>query len=393
MTRKTKKKKPPALRPLSAEEQTAVDGLLKGIETLPQEEAVEVLRSPRAATAFIERLPLHSPSILPLLFSLNKRFPEKEVQKALRKVLFKLKQMGSPVPDFGHEEERGVLSKPLLKEASFARIGPVDGSGTRPIFFALPQAPAGFDVGLGVVGDELGILHFLAGRYSKKRMRDLENHLREETEGTPMVETSLSHVATILEEAYQETKEKGKVPPEYLTIRPVLLERAPLLHHPVIYDHLSEEETHPAALTDSQLEKLFGHPLMGSWLIEPSEVKDLAESILKVRESPIFLSEAQKRDRIRILEEEWIDEIYPAQRRGKLRRRLEEIAYIFLKQEDPEYARLALRAGKSLMEESPSRRNPVLLLLLERSLSLFMEADPAASKGGGREAPPSILLP
>ena len=82
----------------------------------------------------------------------------------------------------------------------------------------------GVDVGVGLVSDEQGILQFFFGNFSKKRAREIEDSMKAET--GLLVETSLSHAATILEDAYGlHGKEPSQAAAEYLELGENLLAR------------------------------------------------------------------------------------------------------------------------------------------------------------------------
>lgn len=395
MPKKQKKKKPPRQHSrTSPEEDALVEALLADYKDLPPEQTAERAAKPSVAAALIERLPLEAPETPPLLVALSRAFPEKNVQKAIRRTLFKLKQRGGDLPDIPTNASAAPVSRPAGQEEPLSYVGPVDGSGSRPVFVALPQAPKGFFVGIGIVGDEEGIIHFHAGPYSKKRMKELESQIMEETGGAAMIPTSLSHAAAVLEQGYQRSKEKAaRVPPDYLSLRPLLQEKAPPLERAAVYDLMTEDEIPAGPLTSSQTEKLFDHELMQSWVVDPDRAKPLIEEMMRVQESPIFLTEAQKLDRIRDLQEKWIEENYPPPQRLRLRQRLEEMAFIFYKREERDYSVLALKAAQSLHEDASLKTDEILLYLLQRSLRWFMGRPPEEAEDRPKSPSSPILAP
>jgi hypothetical protein len=253
-------------------------------------------------------------------------------------------------------------------------LGPIDGTGSRGVFIALPQIPTGVDLGLGLVNDDQGIIQFVFDRYSKKRMREVKELFSKGF--SHMVEVSLSHAATILERAYaqnepgQEESFSG-----YLQLRPWILENVVLLDHGVIYDFIPQESVASEVLTPSAIDKLLGHQLMQSWIIDLEEMKPVLEEIVEAEGSPILVSEEQRADRIDDIKKKGIDKIYPVSKRPLMKSRLEETAYIFYKLEEEEYARLSLSAAQSIDENnSIPGINPFLRAMVERSLKLYLEA-------------------
>ena len=375
--KKPKKKKPSASLQLTPEEEALVHAQLTHFKAFTPIAIAEKIQKPVVAEALVESLPSDDPAVVAVLKSLYQKFEQKDVRKAIKKATFKLRQKGISVADF-EEDGRGILSPKGFAEEGDAKayLGSIDTNGSRAVFLAVPRIPKGFDVGIGVISDELGMIQFHYGIYSKKRMKDLKTRFREEIGISAMVEVSLSHVATVLEKAYGVNRDaSGKTPPDYLSLRPWILENVELLERPVIYEHLNEPEGPEDLITDSQIDKLFGHELMAGWFIEPEGLKSLAEQILQVENSPILLSETQKGARIDSLKDDFLKEHYPASRREILRNRLEEMAYVFFKRDEAEYARLSLAGSLTLKE--PDRflqTNPILSFLLERSLGYFLEA-------------------
>jgi hypothetical protein len=135
---------------------------------------------------------------------------------------------------------------------------------------------------------------------------------------------------------------------------------------------------------------------MHSWIVEAEKLKSLAEEISKADKSPILVSDSQKTDRVEEVKQAEIDELYPDAKRVTLRRRLEEMAYVFYRLEEEEFARLALSAAVSLeKKETIFGANPFLKALVERSLMYFEQMvsqgeEPAKEE---EEDPPRIILP
>ena len=113
---------------------------------------------------------------------------------------------------------------------------------------------------------------------------------------------------------------------------------------------------------------------MASWAVAPERLGLLMEEIKRAEESPIFISEAQRRERISSIKEEGIAKIFRGKDREVLRNRLQETAYLFFKIGEETLARLCLASSLSLDEkDSPLRVNPFLSALVDRSLAQLRE--------------------
>ncbi len=397
MRRKTKTRKKPTSPPLLNQEQEAlISTLLKEIDSTDPAEILARIPDSRCAQVLIDRLPLNDESTIPMLLTLRVGFKDKGVVKAIKRALFKLKRRGVSTEEFHTEEgDSSTILKPSQKDPPRCYVGTVDGAGLRTVVIIVHRGGKGLDVGLGVVSDQQGIQEFFYRNLSKRSAKEMEENFSREA--GPLVETSLSHAATILEESYQRHLTlKSDVPADYLELRPWLLENAPVLARPVIYDCIPETSISDTILTDSQLMELFDHELMEFWLIELEALRPFMEDMFKVRESPIVLTEAQKSYRIREIKEKCMGEIFSPERRKLLKHRLEEMGYVFFKLGQEETAGVALAAAHAADQESTIlKANPVIETLLERSLTFYTKAmeerDTEQSRERGESSP--IILP
>ena len=369
-------------------EKTLVTSLLEDFKNADPAEIVARIPHSHLAGIFLERLPLDNEFPVPLLIALDEAFNDKKVHKLVKRILFRLKQKGIPVDEsFPQRASHDAILTRTQKEDPVAHIGPIAGTiGSRAVLIVLQSAVKGYQAGIGLVSETEGILQFLYGPFSKKRLKEIKGSLSQEA--GPLVETSLSHAATILEIAYRRHMElHSDAPSQYPELRPRLLENATILDRPIIYDFVPEIPG-DGTLSDSQLGKLFAHNLMGSWLIDFEDLKPFMEDILKVEGSLIVLSDAQKADQVRQIKDKSIEQLFPGPRRALLKHNLEEMAYFFFKLDQDEYSRMALTAARNLDEEDTIlRKNMVIEFLLERSMQYYMDL---AGKEGAED---DILVP
>lgn len=381
--------------PLSREENALVDSLLDGIKDLPPETITKKLTNPRLASALVEKLPIND-VVVPLLGALQQAFREKGVQKAIRKAIFKLKQRGISISEI----ESKADSSPLVlregqKDEPFAYLSSIDGSGCRLAFLALPRAPIGFDVGMGMVCYETGVVDFQFAALSKKRTKEIKDRFHKSSGPLPVISVSVSHAAAVLEEAYNISIEgAAEVPSTFLSFRSSLPKDVSPLERPAIYSHITHEEIHGEVLGKSEIEKLFGHDLLKDWSLPPQEMRPMVEEFVEAEESPLELMEYQKMERTRESKAKWLEKFYPQSRREKLARRFEEMAYVFWAKSEPDYARLSLKACQNLREEGDFPDiNPVLDFLIEHTVDILVEAGEAE---GETEEPedesPSLII-
>jgi len=398
MRRNKKPKKKKTNHPsLIKSEETLVTSLLEDFKNVDPAEIVARIPHSHLAGIFLERLLLDNELPVPLLLALDEAFKDKKLHKLVKRILFRLRQKGVPVDaSFPQRTRHDTILTRTQKEEPVAYIGPIAGTmGNRAVLIVLQSGVKGYQAGIGLVSEAEGILQFLYGPFSKKRIKEIKGSLSQEA--GPLVETSLPHAATILEIAYRRHVEvHSDSSSQYPELRPWLLENVTVLVRPIIYDFVSEIPG-DGTLSDSQLGKLFDHNLMDSWLIDFEGLKPFMEDILKVEGSLIVLSDAQKADHVRQIKDKSIKELFPGPKRTLLKHNLEEMAYFFFKLDQDEYSRMALTAAQNLDEEDTIlRKNMVVEFLLELSMQYYM--DLAAKEGAEDENlepddSPRIILP
>ena len=397
----TKRKKGRTTPSLPPEQSARLKDLLARPDLLDPSDIREAFAEPGMARALVDGLPAGDPELVPLLVSIREAFPEKEVQKAIRRTAFRFQQQGVTVPA-AVETGGSILRKAPQQGEPFAILSPLDDMSAQGVLLALPREPMGYELGVGVASDEAGLLQFAGGTFSKKKALGARDEFREES---PLnVEASIGHAVSILERAYRaEPNAPGTA--HYLRIRPWLLDRVSLPEAPAAYELIDEEELSGRPFTESMAARLFEHDFLTAWFLKPETTTPLIEEIRKAEESPIVLSGDRQEGRIEEIKQEWIREYFDEARRSLFRQRLEETAFVLHRVGDEEEARIALLAARSLEEEdSRFHTNPFLRLLVERSLSLFQEEPgmvgdlpvpgPETVSSGDEEDPsPGIIIP
>ncbi len=380
MQRHKQSKKKPAthVQTLTPDQKERVEKVLSEAPHADPSEWADRIADPVVAALILEGLPISEGFSVPLVQAVAARFQHKPVQKAIRRMVFRMRQKGIDPLGIELKTVDQPLLKPTEKEQARAFMGPIDAQGTRPVFMAIPLAPQGFEVGIGVVSDEEGILHFLSGAYSKKNMTEMRRRFLESAEDAVFAEVTPPHAARILEKAYSAGRENPNEGAEaYVAFRTLLLSQVSPLDHPAINDHRSEIESEGMGprLTRSQIEKLLDHPLLITWTIDPDHLKPLLEEIAQLQESPLVLSTTQQTDRVRGLERHWAETHFADSRKALFQERFEEMAYLFLKRQETEYARLSLMAAEDIAHGAEASMDETVLdFLLERSLKGLLKA-------------------
>jgi hypothetical protein len=393
MHKKKSAQKTPSSSELSADDNALLDSMIESVETMDKDAIPSRQLSPQLAAALVERLPLDSSRTPELLECIAKIYQQKEVKKAVKRTLFKLKQRGFAIPDVNLEDPPAFRLRTAQQDEPGAYVGPIDGTGSRPVLIAIPQLPQGIGLGVGVVNDERGILEYVFGRYSKKQAKEVQTRFFEKLPF--MVETSLSHATALLEEAHVLRSEKGEASGDYNQIREWLLGHVqrPGNSNSPVYEILPYESISREVLTDSQIQKLLAHPLLAGWIAQPDKLKSVADEVARAEKSPILLSGIQKGERINQVKEDSIRQLYDGKQRNLMKRRLEEMAYLFGKSGEENLARICLRCALSFLErDSLLKVNAFLKALMEKSLLLYFSGTGFSEASVRESAPPSRIL-
>jgi len=390
-----KKKKRQAPTPLSADEERLLDSLLENLDKINPDNIKEHIKGPDVARSLLERLPPDDPASVNLILTLREAFPEREVQKAVKRTAFRFGQKGISIPDKEEVKGPSLTFKNYESAGPSAYVSPIDWTGSRGVLILIPQTTKGMDVGLGTVNSEEGITDFIYGNYSKKSSRELKEIFFRQA--GMEIETSLSHAATILERSFRKNEIKaGEPAADYLNFRPWILKNITLLESPVIYDFINPDSMTDEALTEERIKRLLDQELMRSWVIGPEKLEPVLKEISETKDSLIIISEAQQADRIKEIKEKALRDLYPGSKRVLVKEELEEMAYIFFRLDQEEYARLCLASASSMDEEdSTLRTNLFLKVLLDRSVALYLDImeKKDLGKGTGEDSSPNIILP
>ena len=96
--KKEKKKKTPDTSSLSPEEKVHLKTLLENFQDIDPTKIEEQIQSPEVAYALVKKLPSEHPKTVTILSAIREIFDQKNVQKEIKRALFRLKRKGVHVP-------------------------------------------------------------------------------------------------------------------------------------------------------------------------------------------------------------------------------------------------------------------------------------------------------
>ncbi|MBI3454645.1 MAG: hypothetical protein HY002_02495 [Candidatus Rokubacteria bacterium] len=324
-----------------------------------------------AAAAALATLP--SPEAAAALAAAEAHAPTKAVRTAVRRALYRLRQVGitpSPAPGSPRAPR---YARPARPEPRQAWVSAIDGTGSRGVWLVL-EGPFGERTLLSaLLNDVAGVLDFAGGPTAKKRLDERLRRLRAESP-LPWVEVSTAWALSLLVEASDRLSATGApVPAELARWRALFPEPEPTAVPPIYARVAAPEVAADPSLLDRSAE-LLGLPELAGWFLDPPAVHAEALELLQAKESRLVVSDQVKEERRAALIDRAIDRHFGPDARRLWQRRLEEQALVLLETGRPVEAHRALAVALALADaERPARRIPFVRVLVERSLEVAGE--------------------
>lgn len=334
-----------------------LDSLLKTLKKdldeklLPFLELMAQHDNPKIAEAGILNMgKIQSFKAAQFLADLNAEHPDKNLRKAARKSLYKLKSAGIDVE---------MTHKPLLGEIKHQRykslMSPIDGTGTQLIMLTQEMLAGDLHLLQVVVSDEQGIIECSARRGLTKKMfaRLPETFARQiGAENVMFVEPDYNYAMTLLQEAEDITE---FVPEEYTEQKEFFeLAGSEPVQNP-IFQLLDAEnlKQQPYFLRTSS--ELFQQDIFLSWHLPVNELADYAQELVDQEDSVLELSPQFQQQRKEEMYLKIIEDLVTEDYLKRLSRRLQIMAYIFMLKENEDIAKKALTAALTLTETPQER--------------------------------------
>jgi hypothetical protein len=296
------------------------------------------------------------------------RAPGKEARTAIRRALYRLRQVGITPP----AAPAPVRSAPAPPAPRTAWASAVDGTGSRGVWVVLEGGLGERVLLSAIVNDTVGLLDFAGGGIAKKRLDERLDALRRDSP-LPWVEVPVSWAVHLLAEAAERAAALGApLPADLARWRPTL--QAPPPAEPPIYGRVGPPDAAADATALERSGELLALPELASWFLDPPTVQGEALELLEARESRLVVSDQIKAERRAAV----IDRVIERQLDGEARRiwqhRLEEQAWVLQATGRAGEAQQAVAVARALADaERPAHRVPFVRGLVERSLEIAGE--------------------
>ena len=269
---------------------------------------------------------LSHPAIPPLLAALFGQARDKIRRKALKKTLHRLKTRGVVLADDLLPKEEVSFGAPRPGAATVF-VSPIFGIGESYVILEAPPEILGGNFLVARVSDQEGFKECVLLSLKRQQQAEVWGRFREQ--GLDQwFSPPPAYAVRLLEEAYAHKAGAGSGVAQYRALREK------------IFRHWGRPEAAPdldqelPALSPGELPRLLEHcrelamdPLFVAWLPGPEEIAPWLVKLKEVEDSPLVLSDQQKRIRTDGVLDEATRALYPLETRADCGRRLLTTAY------------------------------------------------------------------
>jgi hypothetical protein len=301
----------------------------------------------------------------------------KALRKEARRELHRLRAVGVELPRAAPGRTAAPAGRASAQIVEVLATMP-DGSGSRVISMIAERSLGGIYSVFMILSDTAGMKSGEVRDTTRKRYRERLDDWKEQL-ALPWAELPVSYTKQLIGEALDLNRESGTVVPrDFQVYRQALGDPVAPFERGLVYGEISSAEiTFSPDLLEHSPSLLDEEEFLG-WFFDPEEIRPFATELEQARRSQIVLAGTGQAERERRIQERALKAVMtPIARRG-LKRRLEEAAYVLLRNDRPRQARLAVAAALPLGTETTSN-HPFLQEMLERSFELLLP--PAASSG------------
>ncbi len=295
----------------------------------------------------------------------------KDLQKAARRALYRLKTMGVDTESLPSQEPRkSVLEVPKLPVVA-ALASQIDFDGNRALYLARRRPFSGLVFVSLIINDQRGVVECNAFPVTKKDLSRMVADIQADDRLTH-IELPPTYAQQLVEEGYQRNLSTGTpVPRDFQGVRDLIgTPDAPWDKRP-IYHVMSPEEIRMQPAWLAQAPQLLEVKEFQGWHLPADAVQKYREEIKRGADSPIIVSPALQHERTEAVQKRTLHDIFDMERRALYRLRLEEMAYLLWQTKRPDEAKRALASALALQgEEIDPAEHPFLRGLFTRSVEM-----------------------
>jgi hypothetical protein len=304
------------------------------------------------------------------------------LRREIRRALFRLRQRGIEIPTAASPQ---ATAQPSSGNSELsALISPLDADGARIVWLLKARSGGGLRRIWALVSESKGLVAATVESVTRKEFRAQRADV-ERRAGTPLFDADGSLADFILCEAYRRTPEerRGRVG-NFLTIRAELVASSPPANHRhPIYDEMA------AQLVADPPAELMEEPDVGGFQLPAATIKPYVEEVANLNQSVIVLSRMQQEERVGLVVERALGDLLSGELGYRVRRHLEDTAYILARSGKTIAAGWTAAAAARLRDGAELRRIPFFQAFMRAQLG----AQLAEQREEAREEPRLIITP
>jgi hypothetical protein len=312
----------------------------------------------------------------PVLSAIATTAPDKDLRKAARRALHRLRGAGLDIAvPVAADVDLAPPGPASSGQVTRALASPTDGAGSRLLWYAVERPYGAFMTFNFVLNDIVGAKDVFIVDTSARRFNV---ELREwgERSGFQAVELPVEYGLSLLSEALVLNAESHvPIPRDFVFKRGLLGELPPPPTDALIHQHISRGQSllMPNLLDESP--QLLEEPELYGWLFGYDEVKDYVRELRQAGESRLIVSTEPREAREQRIIGTAIDTLFTPSLRRAYRRRLEETAYLFWASNRERAARRAVAAAFAIADTGSLRSHALLGAIVRRSIEMAIELE------------------
>lgn len=318
-----------------------------------------------------------------LLLRLESEAEEKQIQKAVSKMLYSLRSRGVKGAERENQSAGKAASPIRIEEAVETRafVSGIDWQGQRLVLLAGLPGTRGFAVAQALLDDVGGVREFTVWKMSRADLREMVDRAQQRS-ALLLCEVPAEHAYFLLEEAFQEARPRGIDPArEFLHWRSS--ESWPKPDHRQ-YPHpvrglLAADVDGRSEPTGADWSRLLATDPLAGWTLGLQEAVKAYREVETGRDSAIIVPRAVQEERRQAAFCEAVASRFDLETCRRYRRRLEETAFLLHLSGKNEEAVLARHAGEQISGmEDHIWDHPLIAALVQRDLDLVARREQEA---------------
>jgi hypothetical protein len=311
---------------------------------------------------------------------------DKNLRREIHRSLYKLAQKGVHIQRPAQEQPRPILA-PVEPEGYLSSM---DGRGDRLLWLVKSKIGGGLHYLSALVNEPEGMRFVEGAEVTRKGFRAMRQDLSARHEIT-MIEAPWRYCDAVMYEGYERAKGRDGANVEaYLALRSHLLTTPAQTVEVPLPTGLDAE----AIAVDENLVvtsvQLLEEPEFRRWLLDHDQVHPYIDQISQAQESPLVLNRYQQQDRLQVIIEKAIAEVFSVENSQSYARRLEETVLHLTATGRLEAARRALAVARALKRsEHGGKGIPFCEELVRQSVALHYQEERQKEQ---QEAPGSLIM-